>query len=141
MAIKTSYNALVMVNAVDLSNHCISATVSDGAASNDITCMGNTYHVFRPGLSNASITCVFKNDHASGSVESTLRGLTGISSTGFDVYVRYDNSARTTDNPEWYMIAIVDGEINLMDDKIGEVPEITAKFVPYSTFTVYTSAS
>lgn len=141
MAIQVIYRAKVMVNNVDLSNHCTQAVVHDGHETKDATCMGNTYRVFRPGLGTPSFDLTFKNDPASGSVESTLRGLISITSTGVDVYVRKYNAARTTDNPEYYMDGIFDGDLTVMNDSIGELADVSAKFVPYSTFAVYTSAS
>jgi hypothetical protein len=141
MAIQTIYNAKVMVNSVDLTSRCTQAVVHDGHETKDATCMGNTYRVFRPGLGTPSFDLTFKNDPASGSVESTLRGLITITSTGVPIYVRKYNATRTTDNPEYYMDGVYDGDLTSMNDSIGELAEISAKFVPYSTFTIYTSAS
>jgi hypothetical protein len=141
MSIQVIYNAKVMVNSVDLTNHCTQAVVHDGQETKDATCMGNTYHVFRVGLGTPSIDLTFKNDPASGSVESTLRGLITITSTGVPIYVRKINTTRSTDNPEYYMDGIYDGDLTSMNDSIGELADISAKFVPFSTFTIYTSAT
>lgn len=141
MAITTIYNAKVMVNSVDLSNHCTQAVVHDGQETKDATCMGNTYRVFRAGLGTPSLDLTFKNDASNGSVESTLRGMIGITSTGRDIYVRKVNATRSTDNPEYYMDGIIDGDLSVMNDQVGELAEITVKFSPYSTFSVFTSST
>jgi hypothetical protein len=144
MAIRTSYDASVTFGGTDFSDHCTSVTVSDGSAAMDVTCMGNTYHIFRPGLSNVSFSATFKNDQTDGQVSETIRNLLGIvaSSSGFSAIVRYSSGLILgTSNPVHTMNAIVDGEVNLMDDKIGEVPEITVKFVPYDSYSVSTTTS
>jgi hypothetical protein len=144
MAVKTSYDAQIKLGGTDFSDHCTSVTVVDGSGSNDVTCMGNTYHCFRPGLSNVSFSAVFKADHTSAGISETTRNLLGIvaSSSGFAAVVRYSSGlALGTSNPVHTMNAIVDGEVNLMDDKIGEVPEFTVKFVPYDSYSVSTTSS
>ena len=141
MAIVVSYDAFVQVNGVDLSDHTASVMVNTGQESRDITAMGNTDRVFRAGLRTSSIEATFWGDIASGSAVQTLTGLVGITSTGFTVNVRKVNSARGTDNPEYNMVAIIDGDINALDEKPGEPSQVKAKFVPYSSFNIYTSSS
>jgi hypothetical protein len=141
MAIATRYNAKVLVNSVDLSNHCTQAVVHGGQESKDATAMGNAYRVYRAGLGTPSFDLTFLNDAANGSVESTLRALISITSTGVPVYVRTYNATRTTDNPEYYMDGIIDGDLSVMNDKTGELSDLTVKFVPYSTWAVYTSST
>ena len=141
MAIVVSYNALVEVNSVDLSNHCLSVIVNDGQETRDVTAMGDTSRRYRAGMGTASIDCTFWSDVETGSVSQTLQNLITMTSTGFLVRVRKDNSARGASNPEYQLIAVVDGDINLVDEKPGEVSQLKARFLPYSTFTVYTSSS
>jgi hypothetical protein len=141
MAIVVSYNALVEVNSVDLSNHCLQVVVNDGQETRDVTAMGDTSRRYRAGMGTASIDCTFWSDVANGSVSQTLQSLITMTSTGFLVRVRKDNSAMGANNPEYQMIAVVDGDINLVDEKPGEVSQLKARFLPYSTFTVYTTSS
>jgi|SoiMethySBSTD1v2_1073268.scaffolds.fasta_scaffold31160_7 hypothetical protein len=141
MAIVVSYNALLFVNGVDLSNHCVGLTVNDGQESRDVTAMGDTSRRFRAGLGTSSIEATFWSDTASGSVNQTLTPLITLASTGFIVYARKDNSARNVNNPEYYMTAIIDGDVNVLDEKPGEVSQLKVKFMPYSSFNIYTSSS
>lgn len=141
MAVIVSYNAQVIVNSVDLSDHCIQATVNDGQESRDVTAMGDTSRRFRAGMGTSSIDCTFWSDVANGSVNQTLTPLITMTSTGFAVTVRKDNSARGVNNPEYSMIAIVDGDVNMLDEKPGEVSQLKVKFLPYSSFNTYTSSS
>lgn len=143
MAIVTSYNGRILVNAVDLSDHAKVIRVQRGQESRDATAHGNTARNFRAGLGTHSIEATFYNDRASSSVESTLRGLISITSTGFAVSARALNSATTTVNPDYQLAAaIIDGDLMVMDGSVGELEEITVRFVPYSGgIVVSTSAS
>jgi hypothetical protein len=141
MAIIVSYNARVTINAVDVSNHCVGVVVNDGQESRDVTAMGDTSRRFRAGLGTASVEATFWGDTASGSITQTLTGLVSLFSTGFDVTVRKDNSARNVNNPEYSLTAIIDGDVNALDEKPGEVSQLKVKFMPYSSFNIYTSSS
>jgi hypothetical protein len=141
MAIVVSYNAQVLVNSVDLSDHCVGVIVNDGQESRDVTAMGDQSRRFRAGLGTSSIEATFWGDTASGSVTQTLTGLIALSSTGFPVTVRKDNAARSVNNPEYSMTAIIDGDVNALDEKPGEVSQLKVKFMPYDAFNIYTSSS
>lgn len=141
MAIIVSYNAQIFVNGIDLSNHCVGVVVNDGQESRDVTAMGDTSRRYRAGLGTASVEATFWGDTASGSVTQTLTGLISLFSTGFAVTVRKDNSARNANNPEYSLTAIIDGDVNALDEKPGEVSQIKCKFMPHSNFNIYTSSS
>lgn len=143
MAIVTSYNGRLIVNAVDLSDHAKVIRVNDGQETRDATAHGNTARNFRAGLGTHSIEATLFNDRAASSVESTLRGLISITSTGFAVSARALNSATTTVNPDYqFAAAIIDGDLMVVDGSVGELEEITVRFVPYSGgLVVSTSAS
>jgi len=141
MAIIVSYNARILINSVDVSNHCVGVVVNDGQESRDVTAMGDTSRRFRAGLGTASVEATFWGDTASGSITQTLTGLVSLFSTGFDVTVRKDNSARNVNNPEYSLTAIIDGDVNALDEKPGEVSQLKVKFMPYSSFNIYTSSS
>lgn len=141
MAIITTYNAKVLLNSVDLSAHTNKATVNGAVETKEVRVMGTAYALARPGYQTPSFELEFYNNHATGSVESTLRALVSITSTGVPLYVRYQNTTRSADNPEYYMDGVIDGDLNFMDDEAGELPMISARFLPYATFAIYTSAT
>lgn len=105
--------------------------------------MGATARVFRAGLATPSITLNFRNDHASGSVEATLRPLiTSGTSGAITIIVKKVNSATTTVNPSYTMTGIIDGDLTVLNETVGEIGEIGVKFVPYSgSLTVSTTAT
>jgi hypothetical protein len=141
LAVIVAYNAWIEVNGVDLSDHCVGLIVNDGQESRDVTAMGDTSRRFRAGLGTSSIDATFWSDVATGSVNQTLTGLIGLSSTGFIVRARKDNSARNANNPEYYLTAIIDGDVNALDEKPGEVSQLKARFLPYDDFQIITTTS
>ena len=141
MAIIVSSNARLVVAGVDMSDHTVKVTVNDGQETREVSAMGNTIRVFRAGLGTPSITAELYNDTAASSIETTLRALISIASTGFTLSARKVNTATTVVNPDYQMVAVIDGDLNVLDESHGEVGKLTVKFVPYSSFTVSTSAS
>ena len=61
------------------------------------------------------------------------------SASGFDVVVRKHDTATSTDNPQYTLNALIDGDVNSLDEKPGEVAQIKVKFLKFSTFTIATS--
>lgn len=59
--------------------------------------------------------------------------------TGFNVVVRKHDTAASTDNPEWNLTAIIDGDMNSMDDRPGEVSQMTVTFRPFGAFSMVTT--
>lgn len=141
MAVVVSYNGFITVNAVDLSNHCKSFKLNDGQDTREVTAHGATQHVFRAGLSRASIEAEFYLDHASGSVEQTLRNLVTIASSGFDVVLRKQNAGSTASNPTYTLTSVVDGDMTVLNETVGEVGMISVKFAPYGTTLSVSSTS
>ena len=64
-----------------------------------------------------------------------------ITSTGVPILARVKNTTRTSANPEYSAEMILSGDLMVMDDAWGDVPTISAKFVPYGTFFVLTSVT
>ena len=144
MAIRTSYDAQVTINSVDLSDHVNKVSVNGAVETKAVRVMGTAYEMARPGYQTPSFEVEFYNDHTSGKVESTARSLAGIvaSSSGFAVAIKWSSgSLLGTSNPVYNMTAILDGDLNFMDDEAGELPMFTMKFLPFSSFSVSTTTS
>ena len=141
MAVIVSRNGFCSVATVDLSDHAAKILVNDGQEPRDVTAHGASYRQHRVGLGTPKIELTFWNDTAAASVEVTLRALIGVNTTGVDIYCRKLNEARGATNPEYHMIGILDGDLNVLDDEVGEVPQIVASFLPYSTWEVLTAAT
>lgn len=76
MAKEVLTNVKILVNNVDLSDHCSAVEMPSEAEEVDFTSFGTAgYREFGQGLKDATITATFFNDHAAGSVADTLQPL------------------------------------------------------------------
>lgn len=148
MAIKTAYNFYVAVasspastSLTDLSARCTSLKINMPQAANEVSAAGNTHKVYRPGVGDPSIEATFRADQAVSSVIHTLRQHISVSSTGFTVSARPDNSARTSANPEYGGQMQISGDLMVMDDTWGDVPSVSVRFVPFGAFSADVSTS
>ncbi len=72
MARKVITNAVVQINAVDLSNHVESVTLTWAKADIDVTAMGDGGKMHIAGMEDNKFTVSFWQDHAAASVGPTL---------------------------------------------------------------------
>jgi len=85
-------DASITVNAVDLSDHCKSVTLSYDADMVDSTSMSATQsRDFLPGLTNWNISVEFGQDYATSKVDATLFPLIG--AAAFECIVIADGTA------------------------------------------------
>lgn len=75
MAKEVLRDATIVINGVNLTDHCSSITLEDSAAEVDFTAFGSGYQEFGQGLRDSTITADFYNDHAASSVADTLQPL------------------------------------------------------------------
>jgi hypothetical protein len=127
MAIFVFTNALVLVNNIDLSDHCSKATCVDDRNEVDVTAMGSGYEQATKGLGKASISLDFFQDFAAGKVHQTLQPLIA-SSTPIAVEVRPVNAARSTTNPAFLLASALMFTYSGLDGKVGDAAGITADF-------------
>jgi hypothetical protein len=98
-------NAKIIVNGVDLSDHCTACAVETSRDEVDITAMGATYKVSAPGLGAGTMTATFLQDYAAGSVDATLSAIDAAPQNTIVVEMRPVNAARSTTNPAYVMTA------------------------------------
>lgn len=90
MAKEVLTNSSLLVNSVNLSDHCSSITLEDTAEEVDFTAFSaSEYRENGPGLKDATITATLFNDHAAASVADTLQPLYDSGGT-FTVRVKPD---------------------------------------------------
>lgn len=105
----------VLINAVNLSDHCTQAPgVEQSLEEQDVTVFGNTIRTMQATLdASPEMAFVFIQDFASGKVHATIQPLfTG--RTEFAVALRPTNGAISTTNPEFQFTARVT-KYNLID--------------------------
>ena len=141
MAIIVSTNAYITVDGVDFSDHCREVRYNDGQETREVTAMGDTSKRFRAGLGTSSVEATFWGDVASSSISQKLQTLTTVTSTGFALRIRKVNTARGTSNPELQGDFVIDGDVNVFYERVGEVSELSVRFLPYSAPTLVTTSS
>jgi hypothetical protein len=133
------WNAYAELDGVTLSDHVKAMSLDIGQSTVEITDFSMTVRTYRVLMQNISAEIVFYNDRASGSVESTLRGLQG---TTFDAVLQNAYTVTSTDNPRYEFAGLLDGPLELANDAVGEIPLITAHIVSAEgSLTVTTTSS
>jgi hypothetical protein len=140
VAIQTSYNFHIIVNGTTMSDHCVALKVGTPQTANEVSAAGNTHKVYRAGMGDPYIEATFRADDSTGGVNYTLRALVTPLSTGVTVQARRINTTLSSANPEYSGQMILSGDLMVIDDSWGEVPTITAKFVPVGTFSAASSS-
>jgi len=98
MAVKVLTNALVTVNAIDLSTKSNSVTLNYEIDSVEVTAFGDGGHKFTGGLQNNSVDIEFMQDFATSLVEATIFPLVGTTTT---LIIRADSGAVSATNPTY----------------------------------------
>lgn len=119
-------NASIVVNSVNLSDHCSAVEIESASDEVDVTAFGAANKEIRLGLGDGTITATFFQDFATGSVDSTLQGLRG-SNTPFPVVVKGDSAAVSATNPQYTMSAVLPTYTPL-SGSVGEASTIEATF-------------
>ena len=111
-------NALVTVNAVDLSDYVASVTLNSSIDVVETTAFSSTAARTRiGGLADNSISLEFHQDYASGEVEATIYPLIGTVTT---VTVKPVNAATSATNPLYTASALV-SEWTPLNGAVGEL--------------------
>ncbi len=120
MAILALTNAKILVNSVDLSDHCKSVTLEFDAADLDATAFsssGWTAHL--GGMKSGKIDLTFNNDYAASQVDTTLFAALG---TVVAVTVNPVNAANSATNPQ-YQFNVLVTQVQGPTGKVGDIAE------------------
>ncbi len=129
-------NALVTVNAVDLSDYVASVTLNSSIDVVETTAFSSTAARTRiGGLADNSISLEFHQDYASGEVEATIYPLIGTVTT---VTVKPVNATTTATNPLYTASALV-SEWTPLNGAVGELATASVTW-PVSGAIVKTTA-
>jgi hypothetical protein len=99
-------DASIVVNSVDLSDHCKSVTLDYEAEMVDETMMGDGTRGNKAGLLNWSMEAEFESDFASGEVDATLFPLIG--ADAFPVVLKATSAAVSASNPSFSGDAVLE---------------------------------
>jgi len=129
-------NALVTVNAVDLSDYVASVTLNSSIDVVETTAFSSTAARTRiGGLADNSISLEFHQDYASGEVEATIYPLIGTVTT---VTVKPVNTTTSASNPLYTASALV-SEWTPLNGAVGELATASVTW-PVSGAIVKTTA-
>lgn len=117
MATLALTDARVEVNAVNLSAHANSVSLSVEVDEQEDTAFGDTYRSRIGGLKDWTVDIEFNQDFASGGPDATLFSLLG---TVVTVKVRPTTSAISTTNPE-YSGSVLVTEYSPVDGSVGDL--------------------
>lgn len=133
MAVFALTNEYVSINAVNLSDHVKSATLSFDAAQLDTTAMGDSWTEFIGGLKSGSLAITFNDDYAAANVDVTLWPLLG---TVVAFEVRPDAGTVSATNPKYT------GSILISQHTLGgSVGDLASKSLTFQTSGTVTRAT
>lgn len=126
MAVQVLKNCSVVINGVDLSDHCSKVTIATTYNEVDVTAFGANFKQIVQGLGDASITADFFQDYAASSVDATLWPLNNSGSI-FPIVVKPSSVAVSASNPSYTMQAVLT-DYNPIDGAVGDVTNTSVKF-------------
>ena len=128
MAVFLSNGVQVVLNSVDLSDHCTSATINRVFEELEISAMGDTARKYTKGLETSTITLDFLNDNlasGAGSVRAALQAAWG---TTVPITLKQTNAVVSTTNPEYQSTILV----NNTTDINGAVGDISSQSITFT---------
>ena len=137
MATFVLYDASVVVQSVDLSDHVRSVTIDACQNLVDDTAMGDTFQSNAAGLATWSMSIEFLQDYAASKVDATLQPRLGIGNTTTLVVKPTSGSVSST-NPSYSGTGILDS-YNPVGGAVGDQAMTTASFQSASALTRATS--
>lgn len=135
MATFAFIDAVVTVNAVDLSDHVRQVSISTSADDLDDTAMGNTYRSRIAGLKDWQVTIEFNADYAASEVDATIWPLVGTTTT---VKVKPDSASTSATNPEYSGDVLVN-DYTPVGGSVGELATVSMTWPGAGTLSRATS--
>jgi hypothetical protein len=117
-----------MINSVNLTNQCTSATVTNRVNALESTAFGGTSRVYVAGLYDQEITLELYMSYAATETYATLASLVGVSTT---VKVATSDAALTTasaTSPRFELVGAFLAELPVIDATMGELSTISITF-------------
>tara|TARA_S200002703_G_scaffold60250_1_gene52154 strand:+ start:1804 stop:2223 length:420 start_codon:yes stop_codon:yes gene_type:complete len=119
-------DASIVINSVDLSDHCTSVTFNYEAEAQENTVMGDTTRANLGGLLNYSVDVEFAQDYATNEVDATLFSIVGTSVT---VVIKPTSDAVSTSNPS-YTGSMMLQSYQPVSGTVGDRAVTSVNFVP-----------
>lgn len=117
-------DAFVTINAVNLSDHITSITLTTSDDIVETTAFGSTARTRVAGLVDNSVTIEFQQDYAASSVEATINGTTTLIGTTTTVIVKPNGTTTSSTNPSYTFSALV-SEWTALNGAVGELATVS----------------
>jgi len=118
-------NPVVLVNSVDLTNQCTSATVTHRFDQLESTAFGDTDRKFVKGLGNHEVTLSLYMSYASSETYATLSSLVGTTTT---LRVQPTSAADSATNPGFILTGAFLAELPVINATMGELSTVDVTF-------------
>jgi IMP cyclohydrolase len=113
-------NAYVTINAVNLSDHIASITLTTTDDVIETTAFGSSARTRIGGLADNSVAFEFHQDYAASSVEATINGSPSLVGTVTAVVVKPNGATTAADNPAYSFNCLI-SEWTPLNGAVGEL--------------------
>jgi hypothetical protein len=113
-------NAFVTINAVNLSDHIASITLTTTDDVIETTAFGTTARTRIGGLADNSVAFEFHQDYAAANVEATINGSPSLVGTVTAVVVKPNGATTAADNPAYSFNCLI-SEWTPLNGAVGEL--------------------
>jgi IMP cyclohydrolase len=113
-------NAFVTINAVNLSDHIASITLTTTDDVIETTAFGTSARTRVGGLADNSVAFEFHQDYAASSVEATINGSPSLVGTVTAVVVKPNGTTTAADNPAYSFNCLI-SEWTPLNGAVGEL--------------------
>ncbi len=138
MAKHVLYNASLVANSVDLSDHVSSVEFTVGLNAQPAAAMGELQDYSMAGTQKISaVKAKFFADFASSKVYATFWSLF-VNRTTFNVVIKADAGATAATNPAW-TIPVIISDFPVVNGSRGDAHMVDVTFEPAGTYSVATS--
>jgi IMP cyclohydrolase len=113
-------NAFVTINAVNLSDHIASITLTTTDDVIETTAFGSSARTRIGGLADNSVAFEFHQDYAAANVEATINGSPSLVGTVTAVVVKPNGATTAADNPAYSFNCLI-SEWTPLNGAVGEL--------------------
>lgn len=115
-------NAKVVIATVDLSDQCVSATITRDVEALESSAFGSTNRVYTAGMENSTFTGEFLMSYAASETYATLAPLVG---TQITVVVNPTSAADSSTNPGFSLTGTYLQSLDVIAATLGELGRVT----------------
>ena len=116
----------LLINSVDYSDQCTSATVTINFESLEATSFADGARKYTAGLGNHEVTCTLMLAYGTGEVEENLAALVGTTTT-VEIYATSSTTA-AVDNPSYTFSGAYLESVTPINGSLGELQTIDLTF-------------